>query len=280
MIPLMSDANTLRDFLEHHGIEPSKAMGQNFLVSQEVIEGILAVALEGPKLATELGPGAGALTQGLVESGFTLKAIEKDADFAKLLPSLVSAKKRKNLQVICDDLKDVSWSHTEPYQVIGNIPYNISGYIFRTLTQLEPVPTQAILLVQKEVGQRAVATTPDMNLLSLSISLWGTAEKVLNVPLHCFWPQPDVHSQVLLLRPHQPTHMNAHEHEQIMATARTFFQQKRKQVGGILRKEFNFTADQVRTIVEKTGISINMRPQEISPQQWRTLSDTISQEKR
>lgn len=279
MIPRITDADALRDFLEHHNIQPSRSMGQNFLTSTEVVDAIIMAAQDGPKTVTELGPGAGAITQALIEHGYTVRAIEKDADFANLLPSLIPAKLRTNLEVVADDLKDIPWNHSKPYQVIGNIPYNISGYIFRTLTQLNPAPTQAILLVQKEVGQRATATAPNMNLLSLSIALWGKATKILNVPRHCFWPQPDIHSQVLLLTPHAPAHMTTQEHEHIMAAAKVFFQQKRKQVGGILRKEFNCSDTQMHNILTEAKVDPNQRPQELTPKQWKILTEAMPQER-
>ncbi|MEX0649548.1 MAG: 16S rRNA (adenine(1518)-N(6)/adenine(1519)-N(6))-dimethyltransferase RsmA [Candidatus Andersenbacteria bacterium] len=271
MIPRLSDITQLRDFLDHHNISPSKSMGQNFLVSEEVVESIVEVAQTGPRTVTELGSGVGVLTQALVESGFMLRAIEKDDEFAALLPSVISPKKRSKLTVIHEDLKDVSWSHEEPYQLIGNIPYNLSGYIFRMLTQLEPAPVQAMLLVQKEVGQRAVAIPPDMNLLSLAISLWGTAQKVLNVPPNCFWPQPTIHSQILLLAPHTPPYLPVEKREATMGIARVFFQQKRKQIGGTLKRALH-APDTLLLQIESAGISLDSRPQELSAEQWYTIS--------
>ncbi|MEX1112320.1 MAG: 16S rRNA (adenine(1518)-N(6)/adenine(1519)-N(6))-dimethyltransferase RsmA [Candidatus Andersenbacteria bacterium] len=276
MIPQLSDSSVLRDFLDHHKIAPSKSMGQNFLISEEVVESILAVANEGPRLVTELGPGVGVLTQALIESGFEVQAIEKDDDFVKLLPSVVSPKNRGNLHVIHNDLKDVSWSHETEYQLIGNIPYNLSGYIFRILTQLEPAPTQAILLVQKEVGQRATAVPPDMSLLSLAISLWGSAQKVLNVPPNCFWPQPDVHSQVLLLTPHTTPLLPITEREAVMQFARIFFQQKRKQLGSVMRKAFSLSAQETERIFKKCLISATARPEELTVAQWINVTDQLS----
>src|SRR5687767_12016987 len=152
--PRLTDSDTLKKILLAHNLHLRKTSSQHFLISAEVIEAIIALAEVGPKVATELGAGLGTLTQALAQADYTVRAIERDPALANLLPSFIPPLQRKNVEVVVKDLRDVSWEHSEAYQVIGNIPYAVSGLIIRRLTHLDPVPTQAIFLVQKEVALR------------------------------------------------------------------------------------------------------------------------------
>ena len=275
LVQPLTDITVLKTLLENHGIETSKAMGQNFLTSPEVVEATLAVLEHGPKKITELGPGVGSLTQAVVESGYTVRAIEKDDEFIKVLPTVISKKNRPNLTIVHADLKEAEWTWKEPYQLIGNIPYNLSGYIIRHITQLEPAPHQVVLLVQKEVGQRMTAREPDTSLLSLSIALWGKAQKVLNVPPNCFWPQPTIHSQLVLLTPHTNAQTSVEERENILEIAHVFFQQKRKQIGGMMQREFLVSDTEMSQILTTIQSTPTTRPQELSADQWKTLAEIL-----
>jgi 16S rRNA (adenine1518-N6/adenine1519-N6)-dimethyltransferase len=135
----------------------------------------------------------------------------------------------------------------------------------------------ALFLVQKEVGQRMAATPPDMNLLSLAIGLWGTATKLLSVPPNCFWPQPDVHSQLIALTPHPENRsLTREQREGVLSFSKPFFQNKRKQIGGILKRTYRLTEDEVQSITGTIGISAHSRPQELSVQQWIQLTERLA----
>ncbi len=265
----------LKQTLARHDIAPAKSLGQNFLICSEVVEAALAALEGGPPQITELGAGVGTLTQALVAHNYQVRAIEKDDDFVHLLPQTIPAKNKDSLNVVHGDLRQEEWHWAGAYQLIGNIPYNLSGLIMRRLTQLEQPPTQAIVLVQKEVGQRLRAVPPDMNLLGLAVSLWGSAQKILNVPPNCFWPRPKVYSQLVLLTPTTDNPLSPAQREATLAVAKVFFQQKRKQIGGVLRKSFKLSAADQATILKKVNLESTARPQEISKENWVILTHLL-----
>lgn len=276
----LTDVSIIKHLLGKHGVDPKRSLGQNFLVSPEVVEATVAILQEGPKNITELGSGLGTLTQALAMSGFHVRAVEKDDVFAEIIPTVIPPKLRPHVEVIHDDLKEVVWEWETGYQLVGNIPYNLSGLIIRRLTQLQPAPQAAVLLMQKEVGQRVTAEAPNMNLLSLSVGLWGHAESILSVPPNCFWPQPKVHSQLIFLLP-KPTSgageaaQGVEERERILAFAKTFFQKKRKQIGGVLKREFKLSDDALASVLENVEVGPSARPEELSVQQWRRLYEHV-----
>lgn len=267
----LTDPDFLQALLAKHGITPQHSAGQNFLICEEPLEAILTAMEGSAKLVTELGSGLGPLTAALVGAGYQVRAIERDRQLAAILPTLIPKKLRDKVDLKIGDLQEVAWEWAEPWQLVGNIPYNLSGYILRRLTQLSSPPTQAILMVQREVGERLTAAPPNMNLLGLAAQLWGTLHPLLNVPRSCFWPSPEVDSMVVLLVPHGPEGADEQEREAVLKIAKVFFQHKRKQMGGVLKRDFGLAADRVEHILHAVDLAPTARPQEVSVAQWRTL---------
>lgn len=265
----LTDLATLKNLLLHEGISPRRQSGQHFLICSEVLETTLR-ALEGaPPRITELGSGVGTLTQALVAAHFTVKAIERDQRLAHLSQTIVQPPQQRHLTLIARDLRVVSWEWTTPYCLVGNIPYNLSGYIIRRLVQLQPSPERIILLVQKEVCDRITASPPHMNLLGLTAQLWGNVKALLHVPRSCFWPQPRVTSRLLLGVPH--CYYSLQERERMLGVARQLFRTKRKQLGGTLARLLGISRSQAIFHLREHGIAATQRPQELTLEQWHVL---------
>ncbi len=285
MFQPLTDPDVLKSVLAKHGIRTARSLGQNFLICEEVVQSVLVALEGGSNQVTELGPGVGTLTQGLIAHGYHVRAIEKDDEFVNILPGMMPANLRKNLTIIHGDLKDEEWLAFVPpagdttatnngYAIVGNIPYNLSGFIIRRLTKLQTPPSKAIFLVQKEVADRILMRDNAMSLLSLSIALWGHAELLLRVPPSCFIPQPSVHSALIMLTP-SPNQPPVAVREKIIATAKPFFQAKRKQIGHTLKTNFAKSQDDVREIEQRINISATARPENLSVSDWAALCDIL-----
>lgn len=274
MLHQLTDPEYLEHLLQKNAITPSHSAGQNFLICEEPIEAMLT-ALEGSATSmTELGAGLGPLTHALLASGYTVRAIERDEKLSRILERGLGTKYPKQLDVVTGDLRQCAWEWDTPWQLVGNIPYNLSGYIFRHLTALASPPTQAVFMVQKEVGERLMAEAGQMNLLGLAAHLWGSVHLLLNVPKTCFLPSPEVDSVVVLLVPHKSV-LPLPEREHIMAIASVFFQHKRKQMSGVLKRVFNLTAEDADRILRELGSAATARPQELSVAQWIALASLL-----
>jgi 16S rRNA (adenine1518-N6/adenine1519-N6)-dimethyltransferase len=132
------------------------------------------------------------------------------------------------------------------YKVVANIPYYLTSHLIRLMLEDWPTPSLAILMVQREVAERMMATPPDMNLLALSVQLYATPTIVMHVSRGSFRPMPDVDSAVIKLVPHKNPDAAA-----MLALAKTLFAHKRKQI--------------------KIGPNPSARPQELSVDDWRRL---------
>lgn len=270
----LTDPSTIQKLLQEQGASPKHSAGQNFLICDDPIEATVDVVSNGPQAITELGSGAGPLTQALLEKGMQVRAIERDEVLANILKSQTNPKDSSRLDLNVNDLRAVKWEWDEPYQLVGNIPYNLSGLILRQITQLTTPPSRVVLLVQKEVGDRVTAMPPDMSLIGVAVQLWGEAEKIMTVPPSCFWPQPKVTSELILITPHKHLDETA-TRESIIKIAKILFQGRRKQIGGMLSKQLHLDKTVVAEVLQKSDIQPIQRPQELTLEQWKKLHQEI-----
>lgn len=275
LTPALTDQDYLQQLLARHGVTPLRSAGQNFLISAEVVDAIMAVTDTGPVAVTELGAGVGPVTVQLLGHGKSVRAIERDQTLATILAAQIPRQVRASLDLVTQDLKQVEWSWDQPYQIVGNIPYNLSGWIIRRLTQLPQPPTQVVLLVQHEVGQRLAATPPDYHLLSLAVQLWAEVTPLVGVPADCFWPAPQIASQLVLLTPRVDA-LDLPTREAIVALAKLAFQQRRKQLKNTLGTARGLTPSQVETLLAQIGVPAMARPQEVSLEQWQELYEIVT----
>jgi 16S rRNA (adenine1518-N6/adenine1519-N6)-dimethyltransferase len=274
ILPRLTDIDTLERILAKEKAAPLRQLGQNFLICDEPIEATIAALRPHVTNITELGAGVGPLTQALLSHNYSVRAIEQDTRLASALIKNLPTKLQTKLELITGDLREHNWEHQTPWQLVGNIPYNLSGLILRRLTQLQKPPEQAILMVQREVADNLTAQVPHLGLLSLNIQLWGEAHLLLNIPASCYFPEPKVSSALVILIPHQKSPSSA-AREQILAVAKHFFRHRRKQIGGVMRNQLKLTDQTINSILAHVGATPIQRPQELTIDQWISLASVI-----
>ncbi|MEL7602798.1 MAG: 16S rRNA (adenine(1518)-N(6)/adenine(1519)-N(6))-dimethyltransferase RsmA, partial [Bacillota bacterium] len=201
--PLVSPAG-IRERLSAFGLAPNKALGQNFLADNSALSALLD-ALPGDRLPVlEIGPGLGALTGGLLDRSNRVVAVEKDAAMAAALQSLTP---EERLTVVeADFLKaDLNELHAllggGEFVVAGNLPYYITTPCVLKLLS-SGLPMRALLLMlQQEAAERFFALPGDRvyGPLTVLAACGYKAEEVLRLSPAAYYPQPDVHSAVVLL---------------------------------------------------------------------------------
>ena len=182
---------------------PRKRFGQNFLRAPHVVEQILAAAALVPgERVMEIGPGQGALTDRLLASGALVLACEVDRDLAAALESRGAA----NLSISLGDVLKADWAAllaAPPYKLVANLPYNISSQVLFKILDHRALFSQLVLMFQKEVGDRLLATpgTRDYGILSVLVQNWYAVTRVVRVSPGCFNPPPKVEIGGAALRP-------------------------------------------------------------------------------
>jgi 16S rRNA (adenine1518-N6/adenine1519-N6)-dimethyltransferase len=250
--------------LERFGLRPKRSFGQNFLADTHIAQQIaLHCGVEGGT-AVEIGAGLGALTAPLLERAAHVIAIERDRDLLPPLRELFAdalAKHRLSLEE--KDAQQCDYpallrGHPEPHVLCGNLPYQLTGVLLRRFVELAGAVERVTLLVQLEVADRLVAAPSTEAYGALSVFVQARCEPVraLVVRRGAFYPQPQVDSAVVVLKPRaQPL---AAETEVFRALVHTAFQQRRKKLRNAWQG-VGKSAEELTRAAERAGIDLDSR---------------------
>ena len=204
----MTQLPPLREVIARHGLSASKALGQNFLFDEQLLDRIAAIPGELRDHAVlEIGPGPGGLTRALLRAGARVTAIERDPRFLHALAELSEAFPGQ-LRVIEGDALAIDYAALldEPFAVVANLPYNIGTPLLTGWlgTPDWPPPwTSLTLMFQHEVATRIVARQDSKAYGRLSVlAQWRTTAKLaMRVHRSAFTPPPKVQSAVVHIQP-------------------------------------------------------------------------------
>jgi 16S rRNA (adenine1518-N6/adenine1519-N6)-dimethyltransferase len=227
-----------RDLLRKYELQPKRSFSQNFLIQPGAIAQIADAALGMGEQIVELGPGLGALTHALLERGATVLAVELDRDMVRVLEEEF-AKQDRLVVRLGDaaelDLDAYSRACGSKLVVTGNLPYQATGAIIRQVVAHRAVLDGAILMVQREVRDRLIATpgTKEYGALTVFTRAAFEVETVCRLRPGSFYPAPKVDSAVVRFVPREAP--LAEETESFQAVVRAAFQMRRKTLHNALR---------------------------------------------
>jgi len=254
-----------------------KRFGQNFLHDGAIISRIVrAIAPAADEHLLEIGPGQGALTSQLVESGARLDAVELDRDL--IAPLLLRFGHRTNFTLHQADALSFELAQVNGGQgklrIVGNLPYNISTpLIFHLLSSVHLIRDMHFML-QKEVVERLAAQpcSGDWGRLSVMVQYYCEAQYLFTVPPSAFRPQPKVESAIVRLKPHSHLPYPAKDVQLLERLLREAFGQRRK----MLRSSLSNLLD-VATI-EAVGVDATLRPEQLDLPAFVRLADQLAQQ--
>ena len=205
----MADLPPIRETIARHGLSASKALGQNFLLDEQLLARIAALPgdLDGARVL-EVGPGPGGLTRALLRAGAHVTAIEMDARCLPALAELGDAFPGQ-LTVIEGDAMKLDHAQVmegEPFHVLSNLPYNVGTALFvKWLSgeQWPPLWQSLTLMFQREVADRIVAQPGGSAFGRLAVLAQWRAEAKLAMKVHrsAFTPPPKVMSAIVHVTP-------------------------------------------------------------------------------
>ena len=253
-------------------VSPVKTLGQNFLHDRNLARWIVEKAdLTPDDYVVEIGPGLGALTELILESGARVLAIEKDQRLAEFLRKRFG---ESRLEIIHGDALDfdVRQLFAEPrVKVLGNLPYYIASQLLLKFAKYPTPISLWLFMLQKEMARRisAVPGTSDYGALSLILQLQYRVEFLRTVPATVFLPAPDVDSAFVRIAPRRPAELPPHDPETFFRLVRQGFSQRRKQLRNLLRTEIPRWDEAAATI----GFDARARAEELGLEQWIALSN-------
>jgi 16S rRNA (adenine1518-N6/adenine1519-N6)-dimethyltransferase len=235
----VSEPEPLREVIARHGLQASKALGQNFILDRQLLAKIAAIPGEIAGCTIyEVGPGPGGLTRALLERGARVVAVERDRRFVPALSELAEQFPGKLELVDADALRvDEVALAGRGAKVVSNLPYNVgTALLLRWLTiEWPPWWTSLTLMFQKEVAERIVARPGSGAYGRLSILAQWRSDARIAIPVHrsAFVPPPKVASAVVHIT---PAEMQAGvDPERIEQITEAAFGQRRKMLRSSLK---------------------------------------------
>jgi 16S rRNA (adenine1518-N6/adenine1519-N6)-dimethyltransferase len=230
------------------------------------------LAIGAGDLVVEVGPGLGALTAALLETGATVTAIEIDEQLSQFLRQELGGDR---LSLVNADARTVSIDEIVPdgrkYDLAANLPYSSAPAILRHFLESERPPQRSICMVQREVALRMSAAPPDLSILGVAVQVYAQARLLFDVPPEAFVPKPKVVSSVVLLEQRPVPIIAPSERDAFFRLVTAGFAQKRKTVLNSLSASLPFDRDAMRALLESLDIDPMRRAETLFVEDWVRL---------
>ncbi len=284
--PLIANASTTRHILKSFNLRASKRLGQNFLIDKGVVDDIVYAAdiVEGEQVL-EIGPGIGTLTQGLLEAGACVTAVELDKKLPAVLAETLAG--YENLKIIQSDILKVDILEImggQPFKVVANLPYYITSQIILTLLEKKLPITKLVTMVQREVAERMVATPESLSVakesaktygaLSVAVQFYTEPRIVFDVPPSAFLPSPEVTSSIIVCDIRKTPAVEVEDDKFFFRVVRGSFGQRRKTLINSLAGA-GFTREVLSKAMEMSKIEPQRRAETLSLEDFATLSNNL-----
>lgn len=275
----------LRAVAARVGLNPSRSLGQNFVVDPNTISRIVRAAGVGPDdVVVEVGPGLGSLTLGLLPHVAAVTAIEIDARLADELPATIADRAPElagRLTVVtADALRITELPGPAPTALVANLPYNIAVPVLLQLLARFPTIGRALVLVQAEVADR-LAAPPGSRVYgvpSVKAAWFGPTSRVGTVGPRVFWPVPHVDSGLVLLT-RVPRPVDDPPREQVFGLVDAAFGQRRKTLRAALSARFG-SGPQAERVLRTAGIDPGLRAERLGVDQFVALARATAADER
>ena len=286
-MPTLGNPQNTIAVLQKYQFTFQKKYGQNFLIDTHVLDKIIRSSeISREDMVLEIGPGIGTMTQYLACAAGKVIAVEIDRALIPILEDTLEG--YDNVRVINGDILKIDLPKLveeenggRPIKVVANLPYYITTPIIMGLFESH-VPIDSItVMVQKEVAERMQVGpgTKDYGALSLAVQYYARPEVVANVPPNCFLPRPNVGSAVIRLTRHEKTPVQVENEKLMFQIIRASFNQRRKTlINGLYNSGvLPLSKDELAQVLEKLGLSANIRGEALSLEQFAAFSNLIQE---
>lgn len=282
----------LRRVLREFGVSPRRSRGQNFLVDAGILARILAAAAVAPgDPVVEVGPGAGILTERLLQCGARVWAVEVDRRLCQLLEERRREwPQAQNLHLLCADARKIDWmalaeairvelgknARERWLKVVANIPYSITTPLLLTFLELDRLLERVVLLVQREVAERlrAGAGSREYGAITVAVRSRFAVQIVGYVPATAFWPVPAVESAIIRLVPLPEPLVPEALTPVFTRVVRAAFGQRRKTLANALKAAAGWDeqAEGVKKALDAAGIDGRRRGETLTVEEFVALA--------
>lgn len=281
---MISTKNKTIEILNRNGIFAKKKFGQNFLIDTNIVMKIVKTAnITKETNVIEIGPGIGAMTEILAKEAGKVLCFEIDEDMVNILNEEI---KNDNVKIVNKDFLKVDLDEEMRYfiepkniVVVSNLPYYITTPIIFKLLEYSKNIEKMVFMVQKEVSERLTAKpgSKEYGSLSVLIELNGTMKKGFNVSRNCFYPVPNVDSEIVSMEINKND--SALKNDPIFGKfIQNIFEMKRKTLANNICKKTNFSRDDLNKILQELGLSESVRAESLSLNQISKIYEALVKE--
>lgn len=271
-------------------IKANKSLGQNFLISEEVVQAIVESSqIQKEDLVIEIGPGLGTLTKYLLEKAGKVICIELDKKMVNILEDRFSH--NENFELFNQDVlkvnlrkliqKEKETRVIKKVKIVANLPYYITTPIIMKLLE-EELPLESItVMIQKEVADRLIAIPGERETgaITYSVYYYTQSKGILEVPNNSFIPEPEVTSKVIKLDIRKEPPVKIENKELMFRVIKCAFTQRRKTLLNALvnTKVFSSKEEGIQ-ILKDLNIDNNIRPENLKLEDYANITKRIMKE--
>ena len=278
-----------KNIMKKYGIKANKSLGQNFLISNDVVEKIIKSSeISKEDMIIEIGPGLGTLTKYLLQEAGKVLCIELDTRMIKILEDRFCD--FENLEVINQDvlkvdLKSIITENKKEgkikrVKVVANLPYYITTPIIMKLLEDKLDIESITVMIQKEVADRLIEVPGGKNTgaITYSVYYYCESEKIMEVPNSSFIPEPEVTSEVIKMKLRNKPVVEIEKPKVMFMIIKSAFMQRRKTLLNALTNTKVFMSKQEGIeIFKKLNLDENIRAENLSIQDFANIAKLITE---
>jgi 16S rRNA (adenine1518-N6/adenine1519-N6)-dimethyltransferase len=278
-MPDISAALRARTLLERAGFRATHALGQNFLLNEELLARLIDHAGVGPDdHVLEIGPGPGVMTRLLAQRVGRVTAIEIDRALEPVLSGMLEGV--TNAEVLYQDAMkaDLSAIIDGPFHVVANLPYYITAEaVLKVLLSGADVRGVSVM-VQKEAAERMMSAPGEKSWCQLAaiVQYFGAPRVAEEVPPEMFEPSPHITSAFMVIDIHREKPVRPRDEQMFLRVVAAAFAMRRKTLVNNLKFAFGLSAEAARAIVRFIGADERVRGEALTLEEIAALSDALS----
>lgn len=276
-----------KNIMKQFHIRANKSLGQNFLVSEQVVEAIVDSSCIGKQdFVIEIGPGLGTLTKFLIQKAGKVLAVELDRKMISILENRFANCDNFSLlnqDILKVDLKKIieeekAKGKIQNVKIVANLPYYITTPIIMKLLE-DKLPLESItVMIQKEVADRLIAIPGDKETgaITYRVYYYAEAEAIMEVPKESFIPEPEVTSKVIKLNIRKEPAVKIEEEEVLFRIIKCAFLQRRKTLlNALVNAKVFLNKEEGVKILEEIGLEQDVRAEKLRLEDYAKITKLI-----
>lgn len=281
----LCDMNTVQRLLRQYGFTFSKALGQNFLIDEDICPA-MAAALRADNTTgvLEIGPGIGVLTAELCKVAGKVAAVELDKRLYPVLEETLGDFTNFTLiegdamQLDLATLLNECFGGMEHIKVCANLPYYITSPVIMRLLESRLPIEEIVVMVQREAGERLCAKmgTRQAGAVSAAVQYFGEAQVLFEVDRTSFMPAPKVDSSVIKITLHREPKYHVNDEKAFFTLVRAAFAQRRKTAVNSISATLGIPKETVANALSACGVAVNARAENLTMEELAALSEVLA----